>query len=145
MKYNSKEHQRRSIRLKEYDYSQNGAYFVTICTYHGQCIFGNAIDGIMRINKYERIVLEEWSRSEKLRVNIYMDYFVVMPNHLHGIIVINDRRGVLPYALQKQNSIYHPRRWVQLFVVSNHQQRILSIKSVKHLVCLSGNVIIMSI
>ncbi len=99
MKDNSKEHHRRSIRLKEYDYSQNGGYFITICTYGWKCIFGNISNGEMKLNKYGIIVRKEWLRASEIRLNLIIDEFVIMPNHLHGIIMImDDGRGTLQRA-----------------------------------------------
>ena len=88
---------RKSIRLKEYDYTQPGMYFVTICTYNHECIFGNIIDGEMRLNAYGSLVESEWMKTPKVRRNVSLDAFVIMPNHLHSIFAI-DCRGVLQYA-----------------------------------------------
>ncbi len=86
---------RRSIRLQGYDYSQAGAYYVTICTQDRACLFGQVKGGEMVLNEVGKIVEEEWLNTEKIRGNVQLDEFVIMPNHLHGIIIINDRRGVL--------------------------------------------------
>lgn len=91
MKYNSDTHNRRSIRLQGYDYSQNGAYFVTICAQNRECLFGEIKSGKMLLNKYGLIVHNEWGRTGEIRGNITLDEFVVMPNHIHGIIIINGR------------------------------------------------------
>lgn len=82
---------RKSIRLKEYDYSQKGAYFVTICVQNRECLFGDIIDGKMVLNKYGEIAKNEWLKTAEIRENIHLDTFVVMPNHIHGIVVINGR------------------------------------------------------
>ncbi len=79
----------RSIRLKGYDYSQAGFYFVTICCYQRQCLFGDVVDGVMRLNQYGEIVDKEWMRSSVIRQEIELDKYVVMPNHFHGIVIIN--------------------------------------------------------
>jgi REP element-mobilizing transposase RayT len=94
-------HHRRSIRLKGYDYSRTGAYFVTICTQNRDCIFGNVVDGAMVLNDAGMIAGDEWVKSANIRVEIEMDVFVVMPNHLHGIVIIQrdeTRRGDRPVA-----------------------------------------------
>ncbi len=88
MAHNEEKHRRRSIRLKDYDYSQAGAYFITICTYKKQCMLGNIINGEMVLNKYGKVVEEEWYRSATIRLEVELDAFVVMPNHIHGIVVI---------------------------------------------------------
>ena len=88
---------RRSIRLRGYDYSQVGAYFVTICTHDRACIFGNITDGEMRLNEIGQIAAEEWTKSERVRDEIELDEWVIMPNHLHGIVWItanHDSRNV---------------------------------------------------
>ena len=81
-------HHRRSIRLKEYDYAQVGAYFVTICARDRECLLGDVIDGEMRLNEYGQIVMECWDEIPRHFPNVELDEFVVMPNHVHGILVI---------------------------------------------------------
>jgi len=88
MKYNPDIHHRKSIRLKHYDYSQNGAYFVTICTQERACLFGEIINGKMVMNNAGRMVQNVWDGIESHYVGINTDAFIVMPNHFHGIIVI---------------------------------------------------------
>ncbi|MFA7405746.1 MAG: transposase [Pelobacteraceae bacterium] len=90
MTYNPDIHHRRSVRLKEYDYRSAGAYFVTICTFQRECLFGDVVDGEMRLNNFGEIVLEEWLRSEVVRNNVSLDGFVTMPNHFHSILLLND-------------------------------------------------------
>ncbi|MDF9392115.1 MULTISPECIES: transposase [Methylococcus] len=80
--------QRRSIRLKDYDYSQAGAYFVTMCTQNRACLFGDVIDGAMRVNDAGRMVQTVWDELPLHYVGVELDTFVVMPNHVHGIIVL---------------------------------------------------------
>ena len=88
MKYNPDKHHRRSIRLKNYDYSQSGAYIITICTQHKECLFGDVVDGDMVLNEYGRIVESEWLKTPHVRPYVELDVFVVMPNHFHGILFI---------------------------------------------------------
>jgi REP element-mobilizing transposase RayT len=85
-------HHRRSIRLPGYDYSQPGEYFITICTYERQCSFGEIIGGEMKLNSLGQIVYAEWFKTAQLRpyVELYLEEFVVMPNHIHGILHINE-------------------------------------------------------
>ena len=97
MKYNAKEHKRRSIRLKGYDYLQQGMYFVTVCTHDKKCNLGKVINDEMQLNKYGHIVEEEWFKTTDIRNNVELDSYVIMPNHFHGIVIINCR-GVLQYA-----------------------------------------------
>ncbi|MBM4462172.1 MAG: transposase [Chloroflexi bacterium] len=90
---------RRSIRLKNYDYSQAGAYFITVCTQGRECLFGGIADGEVRMNEYGEIVHQEWLQAAILRPSVELDAFVVMPNHVHGIVVLRDGgRGTLQRA-----------------------------------------------
>jgi len=98
MKNDSPRRHRRSIRLTGYNYSRAGAYFVTICTRERACLFGQVIDGTMRLNGTGRMVEREWERTATVRPDIEIDTFVVMPNHFHGIIVIRPGRGTLQRA-----------------------------------------------
>jgi len=89
MKYSQERYHRRSVRLKGYDYSNPGAYYVTICTWNRDCIFGEIINGEMKLNEFGEVVNREWLCSSEIRREIELDEFVVMPNHIHGIIFIN--------------------------------------------------------
>jgi len=96
MKYDPDRHHRRSIRLKGYDYSQPGAYFVTICVDRRECLFGDVVDGQMRLNQYGVIVAETYQWVCQRYPYLRSDEWVVMPNHFHAVMVITDqpRRGV---------------------------------------------------
>jgi putative transposase len=93
MTYDPEKHHRRSIRLKGYDYTQPGAYFITICTQGRECLFGEIIDGEMHLNEAGQIVVQTWQDLPNHISNVQLDAFVVMPNHVHGIIIITDRAG----------------------------------------------------
>jgi REP element-mobilizing transposase RayT len=82
---------RRSIRLKGYDYASPGAYFVTICVRGGECLLGEVVDGEMQLNERGRVVGYYWGRMPRHFPHVELDAWVVMPNHVHGIIVITDR------------------------------------------------------
>jgi putative transposase len=88
MKYDPEKHHRRSIRLKDYDYSQNGAYFVTICTYKKQCLFDDIINGKAKLSEIGMIAEQYWKEIPVHFQNVSLDYFVIMPNHIHGVIGI---------------------------------------------------------
>ncbi len=88
MKYDPTKHHRRSIRLKGYDYSLAAAYFITICAYERECLFGEITDGVMQLNEIGQIVADEWERSPEIRPEIELDNWIIMPNHIHGIFVI---------------------------------------------------------
>jgi putative transposase len=95
---------RRSIRLKGYDYTQAGAYFVTICTKDRACLFGDVADGVMRLNQMGHIVRQCWLAIPNHVPHVLLDEFVVMPNHVHGIIVIMPTHDVgATYASPLQN------------------------------------------
>ena len=101
MKFKSK-YRIESVRLRSWNYASPGWYFVTVCTKHKEIFFGNVIDGEMDLSEAGRIVSEEWLKTAKIRSNIILDEWVVMPNHFHGILVITEqissvetpRRGV---------------------------------------------------
>lgn len=88
MVYNPSIHNRRSIRLKNYDYSQEGLYFITICCQDRALLFGHVENGKMQLNKFGEIADSEWKNSEKIRRNIQIHEYIIMPNHIHGIIEI---------------------------------------------------------
>ena len=90
MKFDPTKHHRRSIRLKGYDYSQAGAYFVTICVEHRECLFGEIVNGEMQCNAFGEIVWKWWNELPNYYAPVVLDEFVVMPNHMHGILVITD-------------------------------------------------------
>ena len=87
-KYNPKIHHRRSIRLKGYDYSQSGLYFITICCQDRRCRFGKVVNGEMILSDFGKIAYNEWAALQERFPNFDLDVFQIMPNHMHGIIVI---------------------------------------------------------
>lgn len=91
MTYNQENHHRRSLRLKEYDYRQAGAYFVNIVLQDRLCLFGEVIGTEMQLNQAGEMISEVWRALPNRFPTIVIDTFVVMPNHLHGIIIINQR------------------------------------------------------
>ena len=93
MVYNAEVHRRRSIRLRDYDYSHAGAYFVTICAWQRECLFGEVVDGEVRLNDAGWIVQKCWDDMPHHFSHVELDAFVLMPNHAHGIIVINGPVG----------------------------------------------------
>ncbi len=90
--------QRRSIRLKGYDYSQAGLYFITICCQDRACRFGEIVGAgftpaQMVMNEYGNIAYNEWIKLPERFTNFELDVFQIMPNHMHGIIVLKDVVG----------------------------------------------------
>jgi len=90
MPYNPNIHHRHTIRLQGYDYSQSGLYFVTICVQNRECLFGEIADGEMILNEYGKIVQMVWDELPQHYKNVELGEFIVMPNHIHGIIIITD-------------------------------------------------------
>lgn len=88
MKYNPEIHHRRSIRLPGYDYSRAGSYFITICARNRECLFGEIVGGKMRLNGAGEIVESVWNGLPEHYPHVLLDAMVVMPNHVHAIIVL---------------------------------------------------------
>jgi putative transposase len=88
MKFDPQKHHRRSIRLKDYDYSQAGAYYVTINVQNRECLFGEIVNYEMILNDAGKMIEVQWLALLKRFPNIELDVYQVMPNHAHGIIVI---------------------------------------------------------
>jgi REP element-mobilizing transposase RayT len=132
--YDRYKHHRRSIRLPGYDYSLPGAYYVTLCTYGKDCIFGDVNGRAVRLNEYGLVARREWLRSAAVRPGINLDAFVIMPNHLHGIIILTaeSQSGVgadgvgavgvganavgAPSGAPLQPALYRPPRSLSSFV-----------------------------
>ncbi|HSL44950.1 MAG TPA: hypothetical protein VK897_16075 [Anaerolineales bacterium] len=103
-RFDPQKHHRRSICLKNYDYTSEGAYYVTIVTQGRVCLFGEIIDGEMHLNEYGQIVQKWWEAMPVHFPNVTTGAFIVMPNHVHGIIFItNERRGEVISPLNNPN------------------------------------------
>jgi putative transposase len=79
---------RQSLRTPGHDYAGMGMYFITLCTENRECLFGRIIDGRMYLNDLGHIVRAEWLRSPDIRSELDLDRWIVMPNHLHGIVCL---------------------------------------------------------
>ena len=88
MNYNPQIHQRRSVRLPGFDYTHPVAYFVTVCAYRRECLFGKVAGGNVVLNHLGRLAHEEWAYTKIIRPEVQLDEFVIMPNHIHGIITM---------------------------------------------------------
>jgi len=108
MRYDPHNHDRHAIRLKNHDYAE-GRYFVSVCTHERECLFGEIIDGEMRSNEIGRIAYKCWEEIPQHFVNVGMDEFQVMPNHLHGILTIQK-----PAAVGTQHVVSLPRRFQEM-------------------------------
>jgi len=107
MEYDLNKHHRRSIRLSGYDYSQPGAYFVTICVHQRECMFGKIVDGQMNLNQYGEIVADTYQWLCQRYLHLYTDKWIIMPNHeTQTIRTFNE--GILNCFNQKNKKI---RRW----------------------------------
>jgi hypothetical protein len=116
MGYNPDIHNRRSIRLKGYDYATPGACFVTICIRNRECLFGAVTDGMMRLNEAGHMVRVIWDEIPIRYPGIETDAFVVMPNHVHGIIIV----GAAP-----RGRPWHPWRCITRSLGCDHRKNIL--------------------
>ncbi|MDP2661064.1 MAG: transposase [Dehalococcoidia bacterium] len=93
MIYDSQAHHRRSIRLPTYDYSQPGAYFVTLCAEQRTCLFGEIVEEEMRLNEYGAVVRACWHNLPVHFPYLTLDEMIVMPNHVHGILALGESAG----------------------------------------------------
>ncbi|CAN5123371.1 transposase [soil metagenome] len=99
-----------SNRLRVWDYSSNGYYFITICVKDRKCVLGEIKDKKMFLSDIGNIIKEEWFQTSKIRSNVSLDEFVIMPNHIHGILIINSnvetsRRDVSTNKKLQPNSL----------------------------------------
>ncbi len=84
---------RRSIRLMGYNYCSRGVYFVTICTQGKENVFGCIENKKIVLNNFGIVARNEWLRTAQIRTNVDLDTFIIMPNHVHGILVIANKEG----------------------------------------------------
>ena len=110
-------HNRKAIRLKEYDYSQPGEYFVTICTYNHECVLGTIVKEEMKLSQMGAIAQQCLIETPKHFPNVDLDEYVVMPNHVHAIIVITDRRDLnhqIPQIPNPDVMNHVPTEWMMM-------------------------------
>jgi REP element-mobilizing transposase RayT len=96
--------QRKPNRLKNFDYSSFGYYYVTICTKNRECWFGEIINGEMILNEIGEIIKQCWLDIPKHFLNVFLDEYVIMPNHVHGILIINQNNVGNAYMRSLQNN-----------------------------------------
>ncbi|MFC2133425.1 transposase [Bacteroidota bacterium] len=105
-------YKRKSIRLKDFDYSEGNWFYVTVCTHQHKLLFGDISKGKMQLNKFGFLAQKEWNKTKEIRDNIDLDYYVIKPNHLHGILIITHKseqcrdensRGVSQYKNISEN------------------------------------------
>lgn len=111
MKYNPNIHHRKSSRLRHYDYSQPGAYFITICTRNRACLLGEIIDRKIVLNDAGKIPKQYWLEMPDHFPNVVLGEYIIMPNHMHGIIVLSDNVGARhAMHLQQAEQFGNPTR-----------------------------------
>ncbi len=91
--FDATKHHRRSIRLPHFDYAQPGGYFITVCTHNRSCLFGDIVNGEMVLNDAGKLVQKCWNEIPRHFPHVTSDEHVVMPNHFHGIIIIEHDLG----------------------------------------------------
>ena len=118
---------RRSIRLRGYDYRQSGVYFVTICAYQQRKLFGSVVDGTVALTPAGEVARDEWRRIAQARANVELDHYVVMPNHVHGLLIISERTE--PNIDQRKDFLLKQSRGVpagSLGAIINHYKAAVS-------------------
>jgi putative transposase len=117
MKFDPDRCKRRSTRLKGWDYASPGYYFITICTYERERLFGDVVNGKMQLNDAGHFTEQCWKNIPKHFPYTDLDEFVIMPNHMHGIVVIRRSVGAYNHTPQRQDqsvprgaNIYSPMR-----------------------------------
>ena len=125
-RYNPEIHHRRSIRLKDYDYSQEGAYFVTICTAEGKEIFGEVKNSQMYMTPQGEIASTIWFTLPQRFPGIELDSFVVMPNHVHGILVRTERFPPSTREATTQNKTVNRQSNMKLYRTSPYRSQMLN-------------------
>ncbi len=120
MPYDPEKLCRRSLRLKGYDYSSVGAYFITICVQNRHCLLGEILAGKMDLSHAGRMAVKWWEQLEKKFENVKTDEFVVMPNHVHGIIQIVACRGGHTDPPNKGLSLHEITQWFKTMTTNEY-------------------------
>jgi REP element-mobilizing transposase RayT len=102
MKFDPQKHHRHSIRLKDYDYSQTGAYYVTIDVQNRECLFGEILNNEIIMSEAGMMVVEQWNALPQRFPNIELDIYQIMPNHFHGMVIVEPvGAGLVPAPVKK--------------------------------------------
>ena len=107
-----------SHRMPGWDYSGNGIYFITIVVQNRRCLFGEIINNEMKLNNFGIIVNDEWIKSAQIRRELFIDEFIVMPNHLHGIVIIKNMAG---QSMELSRSLVETHCRASLCTVNSHR------------------------
>ena len=86
-------HRRQPLRLPAYDYSQPGAYFITICTHQRHCLLGEVVDDRMHLSEAGQVTAQTWQWLSTRHPHVELDLYVIMPNHLHGVVLLHHNAG----------------------------------------------------
>ena len=106
---------RQSIRLKNYNYAANGYYFVTICTHDKQCYFGDVVDSKIHLSQIGKIAHQYWLDIPQHSKHTYLDEFIIMPNHVHGIIIIDKPCRDVPWYVPTNDDAWNlPKKMSKL-------------------------------
>jgi putative transposase len=133
MTYNPKIHHRRSIRLKSYNYANEGLYFITICCKNKEKFFGEIHNGEMILNPIGKIAFDEWKQTQSIRTNCLIHEFIIMPDHIHGIIEITENQGEKDMIGKFQS----PKQTIGSFI---RGYKIATIKRIKDLLNFSNSI-----
>jgi putative transposase len=106
-KFDPQKRHRHSIRLPHYDYAQPGAYFVTIVAWHRESLFGKIVNEEMRLSDYGKVVEACWQEIPSHFPNVNLGAYIVMPNHVHGVLMIHAGRGTI-YRAPTQEQFQKP-------------------------------------
>ena len=109
--YNPDVHNRQSIRLRDFDYGDAGAYFVTMCSWRRECLFGDVVDGAVRLNELGMVVRDFWTAVPQHFPHVELDEFVIMPNHVHVLFWIVDENPPVG-ATHASPLVVHPKRLI---------------------------------
>ena len=96
---------RKNSRLKDFDYSQPGYYFVTLCTKDKINYFGKVTDSEISLNRLGKIAEYNWEQIPKHYQNVQIDTYIIMPNHIHGIIIINEAQIINQLKFERSSTI----------------------------------------
>lgn len=100
---------RKSIRLKDFDYSQNGTYYITICTKNRENLFGDIINDKMIFNKYGKIAENVWLEIPVHFPYVVLDEYIIMPNHIHGILIVDVGNRQMSVRNRHACSLHQPQ------------------------------------
>ena len=143
MSRDPKHYFRQSARLKNYDYSKGGAYFITVTVDVEGEIFGNVVEGKIKLNKAGEIIEKVWMNLPNQFINVKLDEFVIMPDHFHGIIILeNKKEGLMNQARTKEKVTklihedgYKDFKWHRNYydhIVRNEKELLITRKYIKN-------------